>query len=106
MTLVGTVMIAVRALMAPLGVTTEIPLRVSIDVAGVETCTLSPWASDAKSVPSPGLAKAAAFRSAALAKSNDDTAVKSFAQLYGPSTNSTVGFQSPRSAGMACSQGA
>src|SRR5271154_1779395 len=106
MTLVDTEMIAERALMVPLGVTTEIPLRVSIDVAGVETCTVSPWASDASSMPRPCLAKAAVLRSAALAKSNADTDVKSFAQLYGPSTNSTVGFQSPRSAGMACSQGA
>src|SRR5271169_7164176 len=106
MTLVGTVTIAVRALILPFGVTTETPPRVSIDVAGVDSCTVRPWASDASSVPRPSLAKAAVLRSATLPKSNDETWVKSLAQLYGPSTNSTVGFQSPRSAGIACSQGA
>jgi len=91
--------------MVPFAVSTVSVPRVLIDFAGVESWTVSPCASVASKAPKPCLQNAAALRSLARAKSNEETCARSFAQMYGPSTNSTVERQSPRSAGIACALG-
>ena len=84
-TLVDTVMMALRAAIAPLGVCTSTMRPMSIAVAGVDSSTAMPAARAASDAPNPWRQNALALRSAARAKSTVDTCAKSSPEANGPS---------------------
>ena len=73
-------------------------------VTGLESSTGMPAASLASSAPKPWRHKRSLSRSAEREKSIAETSLRSLAQPNGPSTNSMVGRQAPRSLGSAWAQ--
>src|SRR6266516_4146505 len=71
---------------------------------GVENWIGRPAASLASNVPTPSRQEALTSRSADLARSIADTSSRSLPHPKGPSTNSIVARQSPRSLGSTCAQ--